>query len=87
MEGEESVIAFKCDICGAYYEPYGYFGNQSDEEPNSFMLYAKHEIGGDGCMTRYDVCPACMNAVKELFEKRKALKPYHPPIGNKEDGS
>ena len=66
------MLAFKCDICGAHYEPYNYYGNQSDKEPNSLMLYAKQEgFGHDNCMMRYDVCPLCMKAVKSLIEERK----------------
>ena len=69
------MTAFKCDICGAYYEPYNYFGNQSDEAPNSLMLYAQREIGDDTCMMRHDVCPLYMEAVKELIEERKRRGP------------
>ena len=70
------MTAFKCDICGAYYEPYNYFHNQSDKKPNSLMTYCKRASGGDdNCMTRYDVCPSCMKAVNTLIEERKRLGP------------
>ena len=73
------MTAFKCDICGAYYEPYNYYGNQSDEKPNSLMLYAKREgFGKESAMTRYDLCPECMKAVSKLFEERKR---HGPSIG------
>ena len=69
------MTAFKCDICGAYYEPYNYYDNQSDEAPNSLMIYATREIGGETHMIRYDVCPLCMKAVNKLIEDRKRRGP------------
>ncbi len=70
------MIAFKCDICGGYYEPYNYYGNQSDDEPNALMLYAKRAAFEDeSAMVRYDLCPECMKAVNKLFEERKRRGP------------
>ena len=77
------MLAFKCDVCGAYYEPYNYFGNQSDGEPNTLMTYAKHVgMRHDTAVTRYDVCPLCMKAVNKLIEERKR---HGPSIGGNEN--
>lgn len=73
------MTAFKCDICGAYYEPYNYFGNQSDESPNSLMLYENRACSSNyTAVTRYDVCPYCMKAVNKLLEERKR---HGPSVG------
>ena len=73
------MLAFKCDICGAYYEPYNYYGNQSDESPNSLITCGNRaSCGHKTAIKNYDVCPACMKAVNKLIEERKR---HGPSIG------
>lgn len=71
------MTAFKCDICGAYYQPYSYFGNQNNEKPNSLMTFVKRASGfqNDRVIERYDVRSERMKAVKKLFEERKRQGP------------
>ncbi len=49
--------AFKCDVCGDMYTPYG-----SWEKPNKMMLlyYASS-------VKTFDCCPACMATLKETI--------------------
>ena len=63
--------AFKCDICGEFYEPYNYFSNQDHEKPNAIVLCNKSSSGFVNQIARYDMCPECMNALDILVKKRR----------------
>lgn len=73
------MTAFKCDICGAYYEPYNYYGNQKEANPNTVVLCRKSAgVIANSINQTFDVCPKCMKAFEKLLEERKR---HGPSIG------
>lgn len=61
--------AFKCDICGQFYDI-------DYNVDNAFVFFKTNSVGkkfynGDRIM---DCCPDCVKAIKELLESRKEDK-------------
>ena len=53
--------AKKCDVCGAFYEPYN--NGRNDNEPNCLRLLKDDENCGLYTLVTYDCCPDCMNKI------------------------
>ena len=68
------MTAFKCDICGAYYEPYCYFGNQ--EAHANTIVFCRKTAGiiANNITQTFDACPECIKAVDSLIAERKRDK-------------
>ena len=59
--------AYKCDRCGALYEPYGHsFGDRKAKF--SCMAIASSDVWGPYDATvRYDLCPGCVRAILDFL--------------------
>lgn len=67
--------AFKCDICGVYYEPYNYYGNKNTDKPNT-VIFCRKAAGviPDNITGTFDACPVCMEAIQSLINERKRIR-------------
>ena len=72
--------AFKCDVCGTYYEPYNYYGNQDCSAPNAIIFANDNAARTKTYGEKFDLCPDCMEAFKTLTKLRGRL-------GRKDDSS
>lgn len=71
------MLACKCDVCGKLYEMYNCAKN-TEEDANGFKFV---NIELDGCAyndehTPKDVCPECMDALKQFLRERGKTQAY-----------
>lgn len=67
------MTAFKCDICGAYYEPYHYYGNHDRTKPNAIMFYNDNAACVRTYVEKFDLCPDCMTAFQTVMDVRSKM--------------
>lgn len=64
--------AMKCDRCGCYYDHYG-----DRETANSLCLQNLDIADRCECYEKYDLCPNCMEIVKNWVTNRIQEKGIH----------
>ena len=67
------MTVFKCDICGVFYDPYNFYGNQKTDEPNTICL-ARNSASSMPMLPHiqtFDTCPECMEAFEKFLKSRR----------------
>lgn len=62
------ALAKKCDICGAFYTPYGSIGKRDEKHPNGFQLLNIDEHEKYFANGAIDCCPDCMASVLSFVD-------------------
>ena len=55
----------KCDVCGAFYEPYN--NGRNDNKPNGLRVLREDKFCDIHILYRYECCPDCMNKIMVLL--------------------
>lgn len=65
------MTVFKCDICGAFYDPYNFYGNQETDKPNTICLARNSaSLMLMPHIQTFDTCPECMEAFEKFLKSR-----------------
>ena len=64
------AVAKKCDICGAYYDPYNW---KEFDPPNGFMYLNIDNEGDYEKGEPYDCCPNCMDRIENFIKDIKSV--------------
>lgn len=67
------AVARKCDICGVLYE---FYVDDNDDTFNTISLTDTSEYGNVLYSKDLDVCPSCMEAINELFKRRREASEF-----------
>ena len=72
---------YKCDVCGAYFDPVVEPGAATSERPLCVPGLAGVAMSG------LDVCPRCVNAAKRVNFKGAMLSWWHKEVDYDEAGN
>ena len=59
--------AYKCDRCGALYEPYGHSFGDRKTKFSRMVIGASDPSGFYAETVCYDLCPGCMRAILDFL--------------------